>query len=203
MRLDKTIITHNIKSPETVRGVKSPVWGDIIGEITQQKDLTDFINELISDIKYEIPSIEGYATEQWVEDKGYLTEHQQLKTINGETITGNGDIKVSGATETWVEEQISTKVDRSDVYVKSEIDNQINTLRGEIPSTAGLATEQWVESKGYLTQHQDLSGYVEKSEINDFVSITELENSLQHYATKEYVDDIINELNTITLDILS
>ena len=125
MRLDKTIITHNIKSPETVRGVKSPVWGDIIGEITQQKDLTDFINELISDIKYEKPSLEGYATEQWVEDKGYLTEHQ------------------------------------------------------------------------------DLSGYVEKSEINDFVSITELENSLQPYATKEYVDGIINELNTITLDILS
>ena len=125
MRLDKTIITHNIKSPETVRGVKSPVWGDIIGEITQQKDLTDFINELISDIKYEIPSIEGYATEQWVEDKGYLTEHQ------------------------------------------------------------------------------DLSGYVEKSEITDLVSVTELENSLQPYATKEYVDDIINELNTITLDILS
>ena len=138
-----------------------------------------------------------------MENKGYLTEHQQLKTINGETITGSGDIKVNGVTENWVETQISTKVDRADVYVKSEIDNQINTLRGEIPSTAGLATEQWVESKGYLTQHQDLSGYVEKSEINDFVSITELENSLQHYATKEYVDDIINELNTITLDILS
>lgn len=125
MRLDKTIITHNIKSPETVRGVKSPVWGDIIGEITQQKDLTDFITELISDIKYENPSLEGYATEQWVEDKGYLTEHQ------------------------------------------------------------------------------DLSGYVEKSEINDLVSIEDLDNSLQSYATKEYVDDIINELNTITLDILS
>ena len=125
MRLDKTIITHNIKSPETVRGVKSPVWGDIIGEITQQKDLTDFINELISDIKYEKPSLEGYATEQWVEDKGYLTEHQ------------------------------------------------------------------------------DLSGYVEKSEITDLVSIEDLDNSLQSYATKEYVDDIINELNTITLDILS
>ena len=147
------------------------------------------IDTQINTLRGEIPSITGLATEQWVENKGYLTEHQQLKTINGETITGNGDIKVSGATETWVEEQISTKVDRADVYVKSEIDNQINTLRGEIPSTDGFATEQWVESKGYLTQHQDLSGYVTKSEITDLVSVTDLENSLQPYATETWVEN--------------
>ena len=139
----------------------------------------DEIDTQINTLRGEIPSIDGLATEQWVENKGYLTEHQQLKTINGETITGSGDIKVSGATETWVETQISTKVDRADVYVKSEIDNQINTLRGEIPSLDGIATETWVENKGYLTQHQDLSGYVAKSE---------LETSLQPYATEQWVE---------------
>ena len=149
----------------------------------------DEIDTQINTLRGEIPSIDGLATEQWVESKGYLTEHQQLKTINGETITGSGDIKVSGATETWVETQISTKVDRADVYVKSEIDNQINTLRGEIPSLDGIATETWVENKGYLTQHQDLSGYVTKSEITDLVSITDLENSLQPYATETWVEN--------------
>lgn len=87
------------------------------------------------------------------------------------------------------ETQISEKVDRADVYVKSEIDTQINTLRGEIPSLDGIATEQWVESKGYLTEHQDLSGYVEKSEITDLVSVTELENSLRPYATETWVEN--------------
>ena len=116
----------------------------------------DEIDTKINTLRGEIPSTAGFATEQWVESKGYLTEHQTLKTINGETITGSGDIKVGGATETWVEEKISTKVDRNDVYVKDEIDTQINTLRGEIPSTDGFATEQWVESKGYLTEHQQL-----------------------------------------------
>ena len=87
------------------------------------------------------------------------------------------------------ETQISEKVDRADVYVKSEIDTQINTIRGEIPSTAGFATETWVESKGYLTQHQDLSGYVTKSEITDLVSVTDLENSLQPYATETWVEN--------------
>ena len=151
--------------------------------------MKDEIDTQINTLRGEIPSIDGLATEQWVESKGYLTEHQQLKTINGETITGSGDIKVSGVTETWVETQISTKVDRADVYVKSEIDNQINTLRGEIPSLDGIATETWVENKGYLTQHQDLSGYVTKSEITDLVSITDLENSLQPYATETWVEN--------------
>ena len=41
-------------------------------------------------------NLEGYATEEWVEGKGYLTEHQPLKTINGETIVGDGDIVISG-----------------------------------------------------------------------------------------------------------
>ena len=125
------------------------------------------IDTQINNLRGEIPSTAGFATEQWVESKGYLTEHQQLKTINGETITGNGDIKVSGVTETWVEEKISTKVDRADVYVKSEIDTQINNLRGEIPSTAGFATEQWVESKGYLTEHQSLAGFATETWVEN------------------------------------
>ena len=152
----------------------------------------DEIDTKINTLRGEIPSTAGFVTEQWVESKGYLTQHQSLKTINGETITGSGDIKIIGATETWVETQISTKVDRNDVYVKDEIDTKINTLRGEIPSLDGFATETWVENKGYLTAHQDLSGYVKKSEITDLVSITALENSLKPYAKETWVEEKIS-----------
>ena len=46
----------------------------------------------------------GYATEQWVRDgyqpKGeYLTEYQKLKTINGVSLVGEGDITISGSGE--------------------------------------------------------------------------------------------------------
>ena len=47
-------------------------------------------------LKSEIPSLDGYATEQWVEGKGYITDHQSLKTINGESIVGDGDIEIQG-----------------------------------------------------------------------------------------------------------
>ena len=45
--------------------------------------------------KSEIPSLNGYATEQWVGEQGYLTQHQTLKTINGETIVGDGNIDIT------------------------------------------------------------------------------------------------------------
>ena len=45
--------------------------------------------------KSEIPSLNGYATEQWVGEQGYLTEHQPLKTINGEAIVGDGNINIT------------------------------------------------------------------------------------------------------------
>ena len=57
----------------------------------------------------EHQSLEGYATEAWVEGKGYLTEHQDIsgkqdtlvsgeniKTINGESILGSGNIVIEG-----------------------------------------------------------------------------------------------------------
>lgn len=46
--------------------------------------------------KSEIPSLDGYATEAWVGEQGYLTEHQPLKTINGESVIGEGNIVISG-----------------------------------------------------------------------------------------------------------
>ena len=176
----------------SIDGLATEQWVESKGYLTQHQDLSGYvekseITDLVS-ITYLENSLKPYATEQWVESKGYLTEHQPLKTINGETITGSGNINVNGVTETWVEEKISTKVDRADVYVKDEIDTKINNLRGEIPSLDGIATETWVESKGYLTAHQDLSGYVKKSEITDLVSNTELENSLKPYATEQWVE---------------
>ena len=73
----------------------------------------------------DIPSLDGYATEQWVENKNYLTEHQNIshlaskeelnsglqskqdtltsgttiKTINGESILGSGDIVINSSSE--------------------------------------------------------------------------------------------------------
>ena len=188
----------------SIDGLATEQWVESKGYLTQHQDLSGYvekseITDLVS-ITYLENSLKPYATEQWVESKGYLTEHQPLKTINGETITGSGNINVNGVTETWVEEKISTKVDRADVYVKDEIDTKINNLRGEIPSLDGIATETWVESKGYLTEHQSLAGFATEQwveskgyltthqDLSGYVAKSELETSLQPYATEQWVE---------------
>ena len=77
------------------------IWGYILGDINDQKDLVSLIDnakdtvkewvlgkgyltehQSLADyaLKTDIPSLDGYATESWVEGKGYLTEHQDLKS---------------------------------------------------------------------------------------------------------------------------
>lgn len=78
--------------------------------------------------KTEIPNLNGYATEQWVGEQGYLTEHQQLKTINGETIVGNGNIEISSGEETdpiWTAEKVNYSTTEE---MNIELDKKQNKL---------------------------------------------------------------------------
>lgn len=59
-------------------------------------------------------NLEGYATEEWVGEQGYLTEHQPLKTINGETIVGDGNIDIRGGCDYY-------RVTHTNGYISSGI----------------------------------------------------------------------------------
>lgn len=103
----------------------------------------------------EHQSLDGYATEQWVENKGYLTEHQSLDNY-------------------YTKQQVDQAIEDIDVSDQIQpIVDDINTInqtletkadKSEIPSLSGYATEQWVENKGYLTEHQSLSGLISGAE---------------------------------------
>lgn len=167
------------------------------------EEVDSAITSAMTIVEGEIPSLSGYATEQWVLDKnyitgvdlsdyalkseiptvptsntaftndaGYLTEHQHLKTINGQSIVGDGDIEIgTGGT-----------IDLSNYYTTAQtinlVESAVTVVEGEIPSLSGYATEQWVENKHYITG-VDLSDYATKEEIP----------SLDGYATKMWVEN--------------
>ena len=89
--------------------------------------------------KAEIPDTTGLASQTWVEAKGYLTTHQPLKTINGESIVGTGNITISGGSP-----------DMSNYYTKEQIDAKgyltehqslaAYALKSEIPDVSGYLT---------------------------------------------------------------
>lgn len=77
--------------------------------------------------------------------------------------------------------------------------DDVSSVESKIPSLEGYATEQWVEAKGYLTEHQSLENYALKSEIptktsdltNDSGYLTE-HQSLAAYSTTTEVQSMIN-----------
>lgn len=73
------------------------------------------------EIDEKIPSLSGYATEQWVENKGYIN---QIKTINNESLIGEGNITISGdcdLSDYVTFEDMAEYV--GDVYTKTEVNN--------------------------------------------------------------------------------
>lgn len=106
-------------------------------------DLTNYYTKAQVDAK--IPDTTGLASQTWVENKGYLTEHQSLKTINGESIVGTGNITISGGS-----------VDLSNYYTKEQIDAKgyltehqslaNYALKSEIPDVSGYQTEAQVQT---------------------------------------------------------
>lgn len=101
-------------------------------------------------ISAEVPSLSGYATEQWVENKGYLTEHQPLKTINNQVISGTGNIVISSDT------------DLSDYYTKGEVNSLITDM----------ATKTWVRNQNYAS-YSEMIQYIEnlQNQINSLIEI--------------------------------
>lgn len=155
--------------------------------------------------KSEIPSLQGYATEEWVGQQGYLT------SVPSEYIT-----------ETELESELSGKADvsaipsvaglASETYVDQKVEEATSGKAdvSAIPSLQGYATESWVNEQGFLKEvpqgyatvedvESATSGKMDASEASAFYPmasnpsgyLTE-HQSLAGYATEQYVQDQIS-----------
>lgn len=112
---------------------------DLSGYATKD-ELPTAVSQLTNDAGFisEIPA--EYVTENELEAKGYLTEHQSLAGL---------------ATEQYVTSQIAAGLTD---YAKLTDLPDVSEFIKEIP--AEYVTETELTNKGYLTEHQDLSNYV-------------------------------------------
>ena len=143
--------------------------GNIDLQVPIKGGAVDSVNGMTGDVVLDIPS----KTSQLENDSGYLTEHQSLAEYAKKSEIPD----VSG---------FATKDD-------------VSSVESKIPSLEGYATEQWVEAKGYLTEHQSLETYALRSEIptktsdltNDSGYLTE-HQSLAAYSTTTEVQSMID-----------
>lgn len=169
---------------------------------TYVAELADNYKGYIKEINVSVPSVnveqltqEEYDNITPAKDILYLISdaipEYNLKTINGETLVGEGDIV------------IEANVDLSDYYTKGETDNKYQPKGNYLSSIPeeyvtdselaekGYATEQWVDDKGYLKEIPE--EYVTDIELanKNYVDTSYLNTELEGYAKQSYVDDAL------------
>jgi len=147
-------------------------------------DLSDYA------LKSEIPTVPSSNT-AFTNDAGYLTEHQPIKTINGQSLIGTGDIEIgTGGT-----------IDLSNYYTTAQtvnlVESAVTRVEGEIP-TVPTSNTAFTNDAGYLTEHQSLSGYATEQWVLNKHYITGVD--LSDYATKAEIPVVPTSNTAFTND---
>ena len=187
--------------------IDESISGITVSGVTEEQ-MNEAIASAKTEIEGEIPSLDGYATEQWVEDKHYITgvdlsdyalksEIPVVPTSNTAFTNDAGYLtehqSLSGyATEQWVEDKhYITGVDLSNYATKAEIpvvptdisafNNDVGYITGVdlsnyatkdnlTAATDDMATKTWVGQQGYLTEHQSLTAYSTTEQVNSAIT---------------------------------
>lgn len=88
------------KDIEELKGRVNTLEGEYISLDTNKADADSvyikeevYTKEEVDDLIPDVPT----KTSELTNDSGFLTEHQSIKTINGETITGTGNVTIKGS----------------------------------------------------------------------------------------------------------
>ena len=106
---------------------------------------------------------QGASTWSEVADKPFETLGADF------AVSEDGELSVVGGSGSG-EENVIEEIKVNGV-AQTPVDKSVDIT---IPSTDGFATEEWVTEQGYLTQHQDISGLVEKETGKSLIADTEI-----------------------------
>lgn len=164
-----------------------PIWGDIVGDIKIQKDLMDLLDGYLNiEALREAIQVEDAQIKEWVEEQGYLTEHQELKTINNQSIVGEGNIEIQGGGSSAVIYEMNDFVITGDVFdniVRDFNDKKVVRVRNNSGSSFnGLV----------LT----LNSYSPRNEFNTYETLTfSVNDDMSYYCTRWNPEDMIMGLS--------
>ena len=146
--------------------------------------------------KSEIPSLDGYATETWVEGKGYLTEHQD--------ISGKLDVSAFNTYSGSVNTQLNSKASESDLNALNDTVTA-HTANASIHVTAADKAA-WNAKSDFSGSYNDLTdkptiptvptnvsdftndaGYITSSALDDYATTGDVQTATADMATKTWV----------------
>ena len=151
-----------------------------------------------------------YATEAYVNEavagldekkQDKLISGQNIKTINGESILGEGNIVIEGGSGgTGTKYAAGDNIEISEDNVISVTGITVPSKVSELTNDSGYLTESDLEGKNYVTDtelegkdyvtNSELNGkgYVTNSDLGDYVTDTELTNAVSGFVTSAQVE---------------
>lgn len=198
------------------------------GYLTEHQDISNLATKEELSSKADSSAIADMATKTWVGQQGFLTEHQDIsqlatkqevtqglsgkqdtlksgatiKTINGQSVLGEGDIEIKGedggvpdapsdgkkyvrSNGNWVQE---TTVDTSTFATKSELEGKADSaeLDDKLSKTEAQQTYQPKGDYALKSEIPDVSGFITENQADG------------KYATLEQIgniDTILDEIN--------
>ena len=97
--------------------------------LATKDDIDNLSNDIVNNyaLKDEIPSLEGYAKTEDIPDTSNLATKDEIvtefKTINGETITGTGNIEISGGSSETIDTSNFARTDTANTFNGNNIFN--------------------------------------------------------------------------------
>lgn len=152
------------------------------------------------------------VTRQELENKGYLTQHQDISRLATKDELSDLVTKQELRDKNYLtsHQSLSDYALKSEIpapYNDLELKKRVERLEGKPDlDTSNFVTNEVLNSKGYLTEHQSLEGYAKKSEIPQAYNDTEVKQRLsvveqkgEIYATKQELASIPKTPQKLTL----
>ena len=148
-----------------------------------------------------------FVTEDKLNSKGYLTQHQDLTpyALKSEIPQPYNDTPLKERVTA-----LESKAIEGGAYDDSDLKNRVTTLENK-PNVdlSNYVTSEQLENKHYLTQHQPLDNLVTKEELNSKGYLTEHQN-ISHLVTNDELnskgyltEEVLNSKNYLTEDVLN
>ena len=174
---------------------------DIITAVgdTKYQPIGDYVTNTELDSKGYLTAIpDEYVTESELAAKGYITT---LKTVNGESLIGEGDIVIQGGNDGYTKEEADAKFQPKGEYLTAIPDNYITedelNAKGYLTTIPDeYVTDSELEAKGYITEHQSLKTINGESLIGSGnITIEGGGGDMTNYYTKTEIDNLVGNIN--------
>ena len=214
-KYDDTEVKHRLTELENKPAVDTSefVTNQALESRGYIKDVSNLVTKDELEGKHYISDISNLVTKEELENKGYLKTHQNLdNVVTKEELATKGYIsdvsnlvtKEELASKNYLSEvnnrldQLEAKQDKDTVYNDTELRNRVEALESK-PNVdlSNYVTNEQLENKHYLTQHQELTHLATTSDLevlrNISVNKAELSKKVDTTEFNSFKDSVVTK----------